>query len=407
MGKYLTLFGTHSSYEEYIDGPDAILPNVSYCKDVKDVHFNPVHHYSKDYLTFKVISAGTIVWKAQNSAYTTTIEYSLDSGETWAEITSNTGDSAPSISVSAGDVVQFKGDNATYSSGFSRCNSFSASTAKFEAEGNIMSLIDSTGYTTATTLANSYTFYYLFRECTGLTSAENLVLPATTLANNCYQNMFIRCTGLTSAPELPATTLANNCYDGMFFGCTGLTSAPELPATTLATQCYNNMFYGCTSLTTAPELPATTLANNCYQSMFKGCTNLTSAPELPTTTLARACYNSMFGDCTSLTKAPELPATTLASSCYAVMFQGCTSLTTAPELPATTLAENCYRYMFNGCTSLNYIKCLATDISATGCITNWVNGVSSTGTFVKAASMSSWTTGVDGVPTNWSVQDAS
>lgn len=33
MGKYLTLFDTHSSYEEYIDGPDAILPNVSYCKD--------------------------------------------------------------------------------------------------------------------------------------------------------------------------------------------------------------------------------------------------------------------------------------------------------------------------------------------------------------------------------------
>lgn len=41
MAKYLTLFDTHSSYEEYIDGPDAILPNVSYCKDVEDVHFNP------------------------------------------------------------------------------------------------------------------------------------------------------------------------------------------------------------------------------------------------------------------------------------------------------------------------------------------------------------------------------
>ena len=41
MGKYLTLFDTHSSYEEYIDGPDAILPNVSYCKDEGNVHFNP------------------------------------------------------------------------------------------------------------------------------------------------------------------------------------------------------------------------------------------------------------------------------------------------------------------------------------------------------------------------------
>ena len=45
--------------------------------------------------------------------------------------------------------------------------------------------------------------------------------------------------------------------------------------TTLARNCYNNMFYGCTGLTSAPELPATTLlAGNCYNSMFSGCTNI-------------------------------------------------------------------------------------------------------------------------------------
>ena len=41
MARYLKLFSNHSSYEEYINEPDAILPNVSYCEDVKDVHFNP------------------------------------------------------------------------------------------------------------------------------------------------------------------------------------------------------------------------------------------------------------------------------------------------------------------------------------------------------------------------------
>ena len=50
----------------------------------------------------------------------------------------------------------------------------------------------------------------------------------------------------------------------MFSNCTSLTSAPSLPATTLADYCYEDMFYGCTSLTTAPSLPATTLATNCY-----------------------------------------------------------------------------------------------------------------------------------------------
>ena len=88
------------------------------------------------------------------------------------------------------------------------------------------------------------------------------------------------------------------------------------------------------------------------------------------------------------------------------MFGNCTSLTAAPQLPATTLTSACYYYMFSGCTSLNYIKCLATDISAYSCTEGWVDGVASTGTFVKASSMASWSTGVDGIPTGWTVQNA-
>ena len=110
--------------------------------------------------------------------------------------------------------------------------------------------------------------------------------------------------------------------------------------------------------------------------------------------------------CTSLTTAPNLPATTLASYCYQNMFRSCQSLKTAPELPTTTLAKYCYENMFYGCTSLNYIKCLATNISATNCKKNWVNGVASTGTFVKASSMTGWTTGVNGIPSGWTVQNA-
>ena len=40
---YLKEFDSHSSYEEKLNGGvvDFKIPNVSYCKDVKDVHFNP------------------------------------------------------------------------------------------------------------------------------------------------------------------------------------------------------------------------------------------------------------------------------------------------------------------------------------------------------------------------------
>ena len=129
--------------------------------------------------------------------------------------------------------------------------------------------------------------------------------------------------------------------------------------------------------------------------------------KLPATTLTEHCYEIMFFDCTSLTTAPELPATTLADSCYNRMFQGCQSLTSAPELPAITLVNNCYNYMFYGCTSLSYIKAMFTTTPSTAYTQNWVKNVAASGTFVKNSAATWTTTGVNGVPTGWTVQPVS
>ncbi len=51
-------------------------------------------------------------------------------------------------------------------------------------------------------------------------------------------------------------------------------------------------------------------------------------------------------------------------------------------------------------------KVVATDISEANCTNEWVNGVAATGTFVKNPSMSEWTTGISGIPSGWTVQDA-
>ena len=61
--------------------------------------------------------------------------------------------------------------------------------------------------------------------------------------------------------------------------------------------------------------------------------------------------------------------------------------------------------MFYNCANLNYINCLATDISASNCTYNWVSGVASTGTFIKYPDMNSWTTGVNGIPTGWDINE--
>ena len=349
-------------------------------------------HYQQKYLTFEAIEDGTF------SFTQTGLSYSLDDGETWTALAANT--ATPTIA--AGNKILWKGE-LTASSSYG-IGTFS-STGEYKCYGNTMSLIYGDDFREQTILKNTYQFNKLFYNSTLLTDIENLQLPATTLTNGCYRQMFNGCTGLKTSPELPATTLTTNCYQRMFSGCTSLTTAPALPATTLAPSCYYMMFKDCTGLTTAPTLPATTLTVSCYSYMFSYCTSLTTAPVLPATTLANGCYNSMFSGCTSLTTAPALPATTLTSNCYTSMFSGCTSLTTAPELPATILTSGCYRQMFYECTKLNEITCLATDISEYGCLIGWLNYVSSTGTFTKDASMTSWPTGTSGIPSGWTVQD--
>ena len=348
-----------------------------------------------NYLTIEALEDGLTASLSTNAC-----EYCVDGDGNWKSLTANTA----TENINAGQTLSFRGELTPNSS--DGIGTFTIS-KKCILKGNCMSMLFGNNAANNYSLSGkNYAFYRLFYNCKTIINANNLSLPATTLTERCYYHMFSGCSSLTTAPELPTTILANDCYTYMFSGCSSLTTAPELPATTLADYCYINMFYNCSSLTTAPELPATTLAKYCYYHMFFGCSSLTTAPELPATILADNCYASMFSDCTSLTTAPELPATTLADYCYNNMFYNCSSLTTAPELPATTLAKYCYSYMFCYCNKLNYIKMLATDISARSCLSSWVTRVSSTGTFVKNAAMTSLPTGIDGIPSGWTVQNA-
>ena len=235
-----------------------------------------VWDYSLMPMRFRIIQGGTIKWTHNQTVLddvgNLTISYRINGGSL-TNLTSST--AGVSFSVNSGDIVEFTGDNARYGSLPLSYNTFSGSTAVFEAYGNTMSLVSSTGYTEVANLTQQYAFNRLFAGCTGLTNAEHLVLPTTTLPYHVYTSLFENCTSLVKSPVLPAATLTNSCYDEMF----------------------------------------------------------------------------------------------------------------------------------KGCTSLAQITCLATNISATNCLYNWVSGVSATGTFVKAADMSSWGSGNSGVPNGWTITD--
>ena len=312
------------------------------------------------YITFKAEGAQTFKMTTTGTYEINGLEYSVNNGD-WATVKAGT--EVPFGGTNGDLRLRGINPNGTATAWDVRSTiTFTEANVNVACTGDIRTLLDWRNYNIVET--NNARFCYLFNGCSVLTSAPEL--PATTLADHCYDQMFGGCTKLTSAPVLPATTLAVFCYTYMFYGCTNLTSAPVLPATTLA-YCYTGMFSGCTKLTSAPALPATTLADHCYADMFNGCTSLKTAPKLPATTLAGDCYYNMFSGCTALETAPTLSAETLDTYCYGYMFDGCTSLKTAPELRATELFLGCYEGMFRGCNSLESAPELRATTLATKC----------------------------------------
>ncbi len=349
-------------------------------------------------LTLEAVEAGTVNIVNPNLL---TIEYNKN-GSGWTASTTN----PISIEVAANDVVQFRGDNACYwaMGSSSEIPTRFTATSQVYVYGNIMSLVHKDDFATNSTLTSANAFAYLF-------SAPSTASVITYSDRDFYDLNSTITNHPTNDIVLAATSVPEGGYMYMFAGCEGLTRSPQLPAETLGDGCYHRMFGECSALVTAPALPATTLAPSCYDSMFYKCTSLSTSPALPATTLASSCYLGMFTGCTSLVSAPGLPATTLTEDCYHRMFEGCTSLTKAPVLPAPILFGQVYGGMFDGCTSLNYVKCLATnlgeDVGVYSSVADWLADVAATGTFVKADVMSSWRVGIDGIPSGWTVKNAS
>lgn len=258
MGKYLKKFDTHSEYQTYINGQDAILPNVSYCVNNNDVHYNP--YFPPIVAKFNV---------TDTSSATSLYFYYAEEG--YEEFWKRAVDSFSKIEIDGVDVSpsDLDADEGKY---------------LFTTTGEHIvkySLIDETS------IGNG-----AFVSCTGLT---NITIPdsVTTIGGAAFQS----CTGLTNI------TLPNNITSidsTIFYGCTGLTSIiiPD-SVTTIG----NSAFVDCSSLTSI-IIPNSVTTIDGYA--FSDCTGLTSV------TIGNSVTNignSAFLRCTGLTSVTSLATT--------------------------------------------------------------------------------------------------
>lgn len=109
---------------------------------------------------------------------------------------------------------------------------------------------------------------------------------------------------------------------------------------------------------------------------------------------------------TTLIDASKLILRDLGSAeIYRSTFYKCTALVRGPFIDMPVVPVRGLQDTFHDCSSLQEVKCNATNVSASFATSSWMQGVSATGTFYKAASMTSWSRSSNGIPADWTVMD--
>lgn len=197
------------------------------------------------------------------------IHYTINGGaeQTIAKNTEGSFD----ITVKKGDVVQFYSINTSLGGsavaaarGMTRAVDSGTKyinikpSMKTEIYGNVMSLLKGKdNFANADAIKSNNAFYGLFAGAEKLVNSteRKLVLPATTLKEGCYQDMFNGCKGIEMAPELPAPALVKDCYKEMFAGCAKLNHVACLATNITANDCTKDWLAKAgTEATSAPVL---------------------------------------------------------------------------------------------------------------------------------------------------------
>ena len=222
---YLNNFDTHTSYEEKLNvgGIDFKIPNVSYCNDVKDVHFNP-YNLIKFY-----VGEVTGTTPQTVSIYTdssTSIPIQVSKGNKWYS-------------------YLLPKDKGLYKIGG---NSVKKVVVKADIDDNSQGII------------------------------PNSVVEASFKGSNTSKvtnmnSMFVNCYSLTSLNLRRFNTSNVTSMEWMFMACSGLESLDLNGWNTSNVTNMGYMFSGCTSLTSLDLSGWNTSKVTFATSMFDGCPN--------------------------------------------------------------------------------------------------------------------------------------
>ena len=161
-----------------------------------------------NYLTIVALEDGLIA-----SLSTNAVEYCVDGDENWTTLAAG----ATSPAINTGQTLSFRGNlTPTSSAGI---GTFTISKS-CDLTGNCNSLLFGDDAKTNLSLSGKdYAFYRLFYNCSTIKNVSSNFLPATTLINYCYFQMFRGCSKLNYIKAMfttkPSTSYTNMWVDGV------------------------------------------------------------------------------------------------------------------------------------------------------------------------------------------------
>ena len=328
--KFLRKFNEHTSYEAEVNvGGDFKIPNVSYCKDVKDIHYNPyntVEFYVGEITSSEIVKIYT---DANNH-----VDITIDKGNKWYSY------------VLPKDKGLYKIESGIYNPNYYWWELSIVEKAVVKA--NI-----SYSYDSNNDKNNGIVPYSTIEASFKGSNTSNVTNMG---------NMFNRCGKLTSLDVSNFVTSKVTKMNGMFRGCIGLKSLNVNNFDTSNVTNMSSMFDGCSGLTSL-DVSNFDTSNVTRIGMFGGCSGLKSLDLSNFVTNNVTSMAGMFSDCSGLTSLDLRNFNTSNVTDMSLMFGRCTSLTSLDLRNFNTSNVTKMEYMFIDCSGLTSLDLSGWDTS--------------------------------------------
>ena len=311
---YLKEFDSHSSYESEVNGGgvDINLPNVSYCNDVNDVHFNPYNLI--EFYVGEITGTTPQTVKIYTDSRTS-VDVQVSKGNKWYSYVLPKDKGLCTIEGDSVKKVVVKADIS-----FQQTGNFPGNIINFIPSSTVEASFKGSDTTNVTNI--SFMFY-------GIESIISLDLSNfNTSSVTDMNNIFSNCSNLTSLDLSNLNTSNVTIMHYMFNYCRSLTSLDVSNFNTSNVTDMGGMFSYCTSLTSLDLSNFNTSKVTDMEEMFDGCSGLKSLDLSKFNTSNVTNMNYMFGRCSGL-KSLDLSGWDMSNvTSMNDMFKNCTALKT-------------------------------------------------------------------------------